>query len=120
MKKFITLLSIIGGIIIPVILMNSMSFSQDTEALNKGMLVYQTNCLQCHGENGDGNGPEAGALDSKSTDFTNSELMSSLSSSMLEKAIVEGVPDSAMQSWGGILSKEDVEAVILYIRTFQK
>lgn len=87
--------------------------------LSRGMLLYQSNCLSCHGEKGDGNGPAAAGLGTNPTDFTSSQ-MSTLTDAMLEKAVVEGISTVPMHSWGSTLSREDVAAVIKYTRTFQK
>ncbi len=87
--------------------------------LDRGMIVYQANCLHCHGENGDGNGPEASNFVPGPADLTSIE-MASVPDSHLEKAIVEGVSEVEMHSWGGILSKEDIYAVIKFVRSFQQ
>jgi mono/diheme cytochrome c family protein len=87
--------------------------------LARGMLIYKGNCLQCHGENGDGNGPEAVNLDTAPRNFTSSP-MDALTDSMLDKAVVEGISTVPTHSWGNILSKDDVAAVLQYIRTFRK
>jgi mono/diheme cytochrome c family protein len=108
---------IVGGaaILLGMLLING-SFADD---LSRGMLLYQSNCLACHGEKGDGNGPAAAGLVTNPTDFTSSQ-MSTLTDAMIEKAVVEGISTVTMHSWGSTLSREDVAAVIMYTKTFQR
>ena len=87
--------------------------------LQQGMILYQSNCLACHGEKGDGNGPQAVNFNPPPTDFTSSQ-MASVPDSQIEKAIVEGVAGVPMHSWGGILQKEDVRTLISAVRSFKK
>jgi mono/diheme cytochrome c family protein len=105
-----------GAAIVFGLLLINASFADDP---SRGMLLYQSNCLQCHGEKGDGIGPAAAGLVPNPTDLTSSQ-MSTLTDALLEKAVVEGISTVPMHSWGNTLSKEDVAAVIKYTRTFQK
>lgn len=93
--------------------LNTSSFAADLE---KGMILYQSSCLKCHGEKGDGNGPEAVNYDPRPRNLTSTEI----SDLMIEKATVEGIPTVSMHVWGNILTNSEVDAVIQYIRTFQK
>lgn len=93
---------------------SSSSFADGHE---KGMVLYQSSCLQCHGEKGDGNGPEAVNYDPRPTNFTSSQI-NALTDPMIEKAVVVGIPSVSMHAWGNRLSNADIEALIRYIRTF--
>lgn len=46
------------------------SLGTPVEALEEGRVVYEEYCLACHGENGDGNGPEAADSTATPTDLT--------------------------------------------------
>ncbi len=112
-------LQILTGLIAFMVLMIFFSYAIAGEEIDRGMIIYQANCLQCHGEKGDGSGPEAAQFNPGPADLTSTQ-MASVPDSVLEKAIVDGVPGIPMHSWGGILSKDDVTSLILYIRTLQK
>jgi mono/diheme cytochrome c family protein len=112
-KKF----QVLGGAAIFLgLTFNTSSFADD---IGKGMTLYQSTCLQCHGEKGDGTGPEGVNYNLMPTDFTSSKMYT-LTDSMIEKTVVAGIPTVSAHAWGDILSNADVAAVIRYIRTFQK
>jgi hypothetical protein len=90
-----------------------LGMGNSADDLAKGALVYQANCIACHGENGNGNGPESSGFTPAPTDFTSSQ-MASVTTVELEKAIVEGVPGVDQHSWSRVLSKEDVDGHHLY------
>jgi mono/diheme cytochrome c family protein len=91
----------------------------DTD-LDNGKSVYEARCMFCHGIAGDGNGPAAGGLSPKPTNFTDSTVMSQLTTTDIERAIVQGKLATEMKGFGNILSNEEVRNVITYIRTFQQ
>ncbi len=45
-------------------------FPKTPELLAQGKKLYENNCIQCHGQNGDGKGWKAGELKKKPRDFT--------------------------------------------------
>jgi len=93
--------------------------NSSADDLARGLLLYQSNCVQCHGEKGDGDGPESVNLETKPWDF-NSSRMAALTDSQLDKAVVEGFPTVPSHSWGNRMSKDDIAAVLGYIKTFHK
>ncbi len=92
------------------------------QSIAAGKKVYTINCASCHGDMGDGKGPAAAALEPKPADFTNADVMLELTDTYLFWRINEGgvLPpfSSAMPSWKGRLSEEDIWNVINYERTF--
>ncbi len=105
-----------GAAILLGLTFNTSSFADD---IGKGMILYQSTCIQCHGEKGDGNGPDGVNYDPKPTDFTSSQMYS-LTDPMIEKAVVAGIPTISAHAWGDILTNTDVTVLIRYIRSFQK
>ena len=80
-----------------------------------GEKIYQQQCQVCHGTKGKGDGPVAGALKPPPADFTNAQLMDSLTNEDLLEAISKGM--GSMPGFAGVLKPEDVAAVIEYIRS---
>ncbi len=107
---------VLGGVVTALGLIVAETAS--TADFARGMLLYQSNCMRCHGEQGDGKGPEAANFVPKPMDFTSSQ-MSTLTDALLEKAVVEGVSTVPSHAWGNTLSKNDVAEVLQYIRTFR-
>ncbi len=46
----------------------------DQDSVQRGQVLYQNHCQQCHGESGHGDGPKAKELTQKPTDLTESGL----------------------------------------------
>lgn len=85
-----------------------------------GERIYRERCLVCHGENGDGQTSLGWSLLPHPRDFTNARQMATLTDKQLAESITGGRPGTAMAPWRGVLNRDDVRRVILYIRrTFQ-
>ena len=81
-----------------------------------GEQVYKQNCVACHGEGGDGQTPLGQELRPHPRNFTKTEDMSKLPDEALAQSILHGVSGTAMAPWEGVLNKDDVRRVLLYIR----
>ena len=94
------------------------TFPTSEELITQGKSVYDDKCSKCHGENGDGKGPDAGDLDHKPTNFTDFKKMVNEKSNGLFKNITEGEEDEDMPSFKKKLSPGERWNVINYIWTF--
>lgn len=90
----------------------------------RGKVVFESKCVECHGETGRGDGPAAMLLTPRPLDFTTgkykirtTETGSVPTDDDLVRSITEGLPGSAMPGWQGILSDQDITAVVAYIKT---
>jgi len=73
-------------------------------------------CKQCHGENGDGQGPLGGGLVPPPRNFTCGQMMNDLPDGQLFWIIKKGSPGTGMMAFAG-LPDEQVWQLIQYIRT---
>lgn len=80
-----------------------------------GQMVYEQNCLRCHGERGDGNGLEGRYLIVPPANFQSprSRLKSDFE---LFTIISHGIVVSPMHGWRDRLTEEQIWDVIGYIR----
>ncbi len=92
--------------------------------LTLGERVYRETCAACHGIQGDGNGPEAYRLTTKSRDFTSGiyKFRSTPSGSLpldqdILRTIARGIRGTSMLAQLH-LSQEETWAVAQYIKTF--
>lgn len=83
----------------------------------RGESVYRTNCQNCHGAKGQGDGPVADSLTLRPADLT-TEIVQKKSENELLKIIREGKPGTSMPSWKGELSAQHIQDVLAYLRGF--
>jgi cytochrome c oxidase cbb3-type subunit III len=90
--------------------------------LTAGRQIYNTYCANCHGVEGNGEGPSAKWLTPLPRDFTACKLMRMYQDADLQKAIKDGGPAAFvsynMPPWGAILTDEQVSNVLAYERSF--
>jgi mono/diheme cytochrome c family protein len=85
-----------------------------TEALNRGNLVFQKNCAQCHGEKGEGNGPAATNLLPQPANFK----LKQPDFEYVRQVVSDGIPGTAMPSWKNQISESELQAVAGFVRSF--
>ncbi len=87
-------------------------------------LTYKIYCSRCHGENGKGDGPDAGTLKTKPRNFTDCAVMSKIPDATRFKAIKDGgasvgLPND-MPAWSAGLDDDQIHALMTYISGFCK
>ncbi len=94
---------------------------EELRRLQHGQAVYMKRCVQCHGVDGDGNGPTAASMYPRPRDyrkgifkFTSTEYGSRPTRDDLKQTLVRGVPGTSMPSFVR-LPKEDITDVVDYI-----
>jgi len=83
-------------------------------SLDKGQSVYTTHCLNCHGRMGKGDGPIGKMLIPPAANLA---VLGKKSDQELLKTIQDGRPGTAMPSWKGNLSAQDIVDILSYIRS---
>ncbi len=91
------------------------SLSAPEAVLAQGAELYQSNCAECHGETGIGDGPQATALSVQLPDFKNQEYMAQKTAADFFQAISNGV-SPAMPAYGDKLSENERWALAAYLR----
>jgi mono/diheme cytochrome c family protein len=86
----------------------------DTASSAKAQLIFVQNCASCHGEQGDGHGPAAGALAPAPTNFHIEQPTYETALNVL----THGVPGTAMPTWTSQLSIPDRQLLATYVRSF--
>ena len=81
-----------------------------------GVEVWESECIDCHGIEGRGDGPDAADVGKKVGDLTDQEEMSDVSDNVMHNFISEGSAD-AMPAFADDLSEDDIRSVITYART---
>jgi mono/diheme cytochrome c family protein len=83
--------------------------------LSQGERVFRRHCVQCHGVEGKGDGPDAVRFNPPPRDFTKGRLNRGDSSAAVRSVILNGIPPGmpAQRS----LSEKDLKAVIAHVRS---
>lgn len=85
-------------------------------AIAAGMRIYESHCLQCHGENGNGEGEKASELSVAPADFTDAHEMNRITDGELYWEITKG--RRPMPAFETKLSEVERWEAVDYIRTF--
>jgi mono/diheme cytochrome c family protein len=92
------------------------SLSMPGDFIEQGRTSYQKNCTRCHGDNGEGDGPDAIGFSASMPNFTSQSFMS-------EKAIadlydsISNEKSSDMPAYADLLSAQERWGLAYYLRT---
>ena len=80
-----------------------------------GETIFQANCAFCHGATGTGRNWVGSFLQPPPRDLTDAEAMSGMTHQRLTKVISEGLVETTMPAWGGVLTVDEIDAVAAYV-----
>lgn len=117
-ERFLGWLGFVSGIVIISLLLFSRSLGA-VNAVFDGKVVYEKNCKKCHGDNGKGNDKVAGALkiDRAKLDLNDKETTDKKDGEW-ERVVNDGA--GKMKGYKDKLSKEEISAVIIYVKSLKK
>lgn len=85
---------------------------------------YATLCSSCHGPKGGGDGPGSMALNPKPRNLTDAAWQSATNDERIYKVLKSGGASvglsATMAPWGGVLSDDEIKAMVTYIRGLGK
>lgn len=95
-----------------------------TAAAQDAPSMFKMYCARCHGDSGNGDGPDAATLQTHPRDFADCKLMATISDDTRFTAIKNGgaavgLP-SDMPAWNGGLTDAQIHALVGYIHGFCK
>jgi mono/diheme cytochrome c family protein len=92
------------------------SLSMPAEELSLGQDVFQINCAGCHGESGDGNGPQTASLSISLPDFTDQAYQARQTTANFFQTVSEGKGEQ-MHAFSDLLTEQERWAVSSYVRS---
>lgn len=88
--------------------------------LEKGKASFTTNCVPCHGENGDGTGVAAAALNPKPRNFKTDPFKNGNTPDKVFATLTSGLPGTAMAPFAHLPEEERWAVVHYVLKTFVK
>lgn len=99
-------------------------FAPTQDKVAKGQILYLRYCSACHGNKGKGDGPLAKFVNPPVTDLTEGvfKFRSTPSGTLptdgdLRRTISEGIPSTPMIGLKGILSDEEIDSIVAFVKT---
>lgn len=89
------------------------------DPVGRGEVVYKTNCILCHGLNGDGKGRAAVLYDPKPTDLTRSVASDEYNRTIINMGGAALGRSEVMPMWNEQIESSEVEDLVIYLRTIQ-
>lgn len=83
--------------------------------LNRGREFYMKNCITCHGEKGDGNGPRSHFITPRPRNFTSRMSQDYYDRPRLFEAISVGKIGTVMPAWSKVLSDQQIADVAEFV-----
>ncbi len=77
--------------------------------------IFKLQCAPCHGARGRGDGPAAVAFNPRPADLTDAEIMNARTDADLRAMLESG--KGSMPAFGPVLASEDLDSLVVYIRT---
>jgi mono/diheme cytochrome c family protein len=90
------------------------------EAVEKGKAVYSTNCLTCHGEKGDGNGPAGAYMNPKPRDLAKGRFKKGEKPEQVFKTISSGLEGTSMTAFSHLPEDDRWNVTYYILSTFKK
>ncbi len=85
-------------------------------AVQRGRAIYQGSCAVCHGDQGQGAVWAAGNMRIPPRDFRTPKAANELTRERMIAAVTHGRPGTAMSGFGSQLKKDEIEAVVDFVR----
>jgi len=80
-----------------------------------GERIFQANCAFCHGATATGRNWVGSFLQPHPRDLTDAAAMAGMTHQRLTKVITDGLAETTMPAWRGVLSSEEIDAVAAYV-----
>ncbi len=82
----------------------------------RGANLFAEHCTRCHGRSGTGTGPEAREHLPRPRNLTNTPYFAALPDRRILRAILDGVPGTAMPAWRDTLDAKEAWFLVATVR----
>ena len=105
-----------SDLIVGVLLLCAPQAFAETVNLGIGRDIFFKHCKACHGNKGDGKTFAANVLNPPPKNFTAEKSKQELTEKRMIESVAEGRKGTAMMPWKSRLTKQEIKAVVNYIR----
>jgi cytochrome c oxidase cbb3-type subunit 3/ubiquinol-cytochrome c reductase cytochrome c subunit len=85
----------------------------------RGAMLYEENCAVCHGEDGGGL-DESSRAPNGAPSLNNPVFLDTASDGFIRYSIAEGRPGTSMEAYAGVLTDQEIDDLVAFIRSWQK
>ena len=116
--KIVTLLAVLG-LALPYCKKSGINTTEKAggASMATGKAVYDSYCLECHGPNGEGDGPAGMALNPKPRNYAKDGFKYGSSLEEVRITVREGIEGTAMQEWREVLTEDEITEVSNFVKT---
>lgn len=107
-----------------MLLAASLGLKSTRAQASNGKAIYDAHCVECHGPNGNGDGPAAPVLSPRPRDLTAGrfKIRSTESGHLptdddLIRTVRDGLYGTSMAGWSGVLSDTEIRDVVAHLKT---
>ncbi len=90
------------------------------DSVRRGEVVFKTNCILCHGVDGEGKGRASGFYDPPPSDLTRSVKNDAYKKMIITQGGEAMGRSAGMPVWGGQLSEREINDVVAYLGTISE
>ncbi len=118
--KKLVLLRVLMAVAAASAMLVAIQVKAESDEFGRAQRNYDTYCVQCHGINRNGKGLNSPYMSVQPRDHSDAKGMGDIPDKELRQAIQEGglaVNKSVlMPAWGGVLSDQEVDGMVAYLR----
>lgn len=108
-----------GPLVAGMLLLASPGVRAEPAAEPTGRRVFVERCAPCHGEDGNGDGPAAAALEPRPRNLRDPAFWQGRGTEQLRAIVRQGKPGTMMQPFADVLSDGEIDAVVAYLGRFR-
>jgi mono/diheme cytochrome c family protein len=116
--------AVLAGGVLFLVAGSALSAGIEDGDLEVGRQKYNTLCVSCHGEKGDGQGPVGKTLNPPPRDFTKADFKYGGTDKDIFDVISNGAASKGgsplMAPWGAIVSEKERWGLVKYVRSLKK
>ena len=97
----------------------ALDFPKKLATLAQGRVIFEQNCVACHGASGAGDGPRAAEFTPHPAAIGNTSTMHDVTPALMYRIVSVGVQGTTMAGWSSKLGSDERWAVVQYVNSLR-